>query len=72
MANLAVNRDSLKRMIDLIPEEKLSKLRDLLDEMADATLTKKELDELKEAEKRIVHGEFDTLDELYEKYRNEL
>jgi hypothetical protein len=72
VVNLAVNRESLKRMIDLIPEEKLSKLQDLLDELADSTLSKKELAEVKEAEKRIRNGKFDTIEELYEKYRDEL
>lgn len=69
---MAVNREELKRLIDLVPEDKLNKLRDLLDEWAGDTLTEKELKEIKEAENRIAKGEFDTLEDLYDKYRSDL
>lgn len=64
MAFVTINRESLKRMIDFIPDEKLTKLHDLLNDWSDDSLTKSDLAEIKAAEKRIVAGEFDTLDKL--------
>lgn len=61
---MTINRESLKRMIDFIPDEKLTKLHDLLNDWSDDSLTKSDLAEIKAAEKRIVAGEFDTLDKL--------
>lgn len=69
---MAVNRETLKKMIDYVPEDKLVRLRDLLDEWLDDELTKEELMEIKAAEKRIAAGDFDSLEDLFDKYRDEL
>lgn len=69
---MAIDRESLKKMIDFIPEEKLRTLQDLLDKWVDDELTKEDIKDIKAAENRIAAGEFDRLEDLYIKYRDEL
>lgn len=68
---MAINREILKKMIDGLSEDKLTKLHDILDQWLDDELTKSDILEIKKAEKRIASGDFDTLEDLYEKYRDE-
>ncbi|MFC7394616.1 hypothetical protein [Scopulibacillus cellulosilyticus] len=60
-------REELKRIIDNLPDEKLPNPIDFLKSLIpedDEPLTIEEIKEIEEAEKRIVNGEYITLDEL--------
>lgn len=68
---LAINRETLYRMIAKMPDEKLEKvaftLKKVYEEDGDE-LSLKEKAEIAEAEKRIANGEHSTIEELFEKY----